>query len=184
MQEMRRKWSLLVAALLCGATLAVTAPGVSAQTSCAVTWGSLSKGGVPNPGAPIYNVRAGRHACFDRMVIDVRGPIGGYRVSYVPVVTGLATGDPIALRGTAFLSVTVGATDHYLNGTLSYPLAGKANLVNVTGYSTFRQVAWAESQEGLTQIGLGVRARLPFRVFVLAGPGTSSRLVVDVAHRW
>jgi hypothetical protein len=32
--------------------------------------------------------------------------------------------------------------------------------------------------------GLGVRARLPFRAFVLAGPADGSRLVVDVAHRW
>ncbi len=38
--------------------------------------------------------------------------------------------------------------------------------------------------EGYTTVGLGVRARLPFRVFELAGPGTGSRLVVDVAHRW
>jgi hypothetical protein len=29
-----------------------------------------------------------------------------------------------------------------------------------------------------------VRARLPFRVFSLAGPGAGSRLVIDVAHRW
>jgi hypothetical protein len=29
-----------------------------------------------------------------------------------------------------------------------------------------------------------VRARLPFRVFVLRGPGSGSRLVIDVAHRW
>ncbi|ADG76293.1 hypothetical protein Cfla_3416 [Cellulomonas flavigena DSM 20109] len=34
------------------------------------------------------------------------------------------------------------------------------------------------------QFGLGVRARLPFRAFVLAGPGSGSRLVVDVAHQW
>jgi hypothetical protein len=36
----------------------------------------------------------------------------------------------------------------------------------------------------ITKIGLGVRARLPFRVFALAGPGGGSRLVIDVAHRW
>ena len=56
--------------------------------------------------------------------------------------------------------------------------------VNVAGYTTFRQVAWAGSFEGQTSIGLGVRARLPFRVFTLAGPGGGSRIVVDVAHRW
>ena len=54
----------------------------------------------------------------------------------------------------------------------------------MAGYSTFRQVAWAGSFEGQTTVGLGVRARLPFRVFALTGPGTGSRLVIDVAHRW
>lgn len=184
MHGMRRRWSLWVTALVCGAGLAIAAPAVSAQTSCAITWGSLTKGGVPAPGAPIVNVRAGRHACFDRLVIDVRGPIRGYRVGYVTRVTGLASGEPVGLRGGARISIVVGATDHTPNGVPTYPLIGRSQLVNVTGFSTFRQVAWAESQEGLTQIGLGVRARLPFRVFVLAGPGTNSRLVVDVAHRW
>jgi hypothetical protein len=33
-------------------------------------------------------------------------------------------------------------------------------------------------------VGLGVRARLPFRVFKLDGPGEGSRLVIDVAHQW
>jgi hypothetical protein len=54
----------------------------------------------------------------------------------------------------------------------------------VTDYRTFRQVAFAGSFEGQTTIGLGVRARLPFRVLTLTGPGTSSRIVVDVAHSW
>jgi hypothetical protein len=56
--------------------------------------------------------------------------------------------------------------------------------VNVAGYSTFRQVAFTGSFEGQTLIGLGVRARLPMRAFVLDGPGDGSRLVIDVAHRW
>ena len=47
-----------------------------------------------------------------------------------------------------------------------------------------RQVAWAGSFEGQTTIGLGVRARLPMRAFVLNGPGDGLRVVVDVAHRW
>ncbi|EWC59406.1 hypothetical protein UO65_5352 [Actinokineospora spheciospongiae] len=42
-----------------------------------------------------------------------------------------------------------------------------------------RQLAWAGSWEGTTDLGLGVRARLPFRVFTLPG-----HVVVDVAHRW
>ena len=54
----------------------------------------------------------------------------------------------------------------------------------MAGYGTFRQVAWAGSFEGQSTIGLGVRARLPFRVLVLDGPGDDARLVVDVAHSW
>jgi hypothetical protein len=45
-------------------------------------------------------------------------------------------------------------------------------------------VASAGSFEGYTSLGLGVRARLPFQVFTLDGPGSGSRLVVDVAHFW
>jgi hypothetical protein len=54
----------------------------------------------------------------------------------------------------------------------------------VRGYPTFRHLAWAGSFEGQTTLGLGVRARLPFRVALLAGPGGGSRVVLDVAHRW
>jgi hypothetical protein len=58
------------------------------------------------------------------------------------------------------------------------------DLANASGFSTFRQAAWERSQEGRTAIGLGVRARLPFRVFVRAGQDVVSRIVVDVAHHW
>ena len=57
-------------------------------------------------------------------------------------------------------------------------------LIDTTHFRTFRHVAWAGSFEGMTTIGLGVTARLPFRAFVLPGPGDGSRLVIDVAHRW
>jgi hypothetical protein len=70
------------------------------------------------------------------------------------------------------------------NGAATYDPADDAEAVDVTGYSTFRQVAWAHSFEGSSTVGLGVRARLPFRVLVLDGPGDGSRVAVDVAHAW
>jgi len=173
-----------VLAVLVMTMVMVSAPGAAVGSSCAVTWGSLPKGGIPLPGPPMFDIRAGRHECFDRLVIDVRGVVQESRVKYVLGVTGLATGHPIPVRGGAVLSVIVGATDHDENGEPTYPRARQAELVDVTGFATFRQVRLAESQEGLTQVALGVRARLPFRVFVLAGPGAGSRLVIDVAHRW
>ncbi len=89
----------------------------------------------------------------------------------------------VPLRGNAFLRVfTARAYDD--NGKSTYNPANKNELTNVTGYQTFRQLADAGSFEGRTTLGLGVRARLPFRVFTLDGPGTGSRLVIDVAHHW
>jgi hypothetical protein len=66
----------------------------------------------------------------------------------------------------------------------TYRPADPSRAVAVGGFTTFRQVAFLGTHEAQTQIGLGVRARLPFRVFVLRGPGSGSRLVIDVAHRW
>lgn len=54
----------------------------------------------------------------------------------------------------------------------------------MTGYRALRQLAWAGSFEGHTSIGIGARARLPFRVLVLTGPGSIARIVIDVARRW
>lgn len=55
----------------------------------------------------------------------------------------------------------------------------------MSGYSTFRQVAWGGSFEGQSTIGLGVRARLPYRVLTLTDTATGrTRVVIDVAHRW
>jgi len=55
---------------------------------------------------------------------------------------------------------------------------------DVAGWDTFRQITEVGYYEALRQFGLGVRARLPFRVFTLSGPNDRSRLVIDVAHRW
>jgi hypothetical protein len=90
----------------------------------------------------------------------------------------------VPLRGGAKLRVVVRAPAYDENGA-TYEAANWNELVNVSGYRTFRQVAWAGSFEGQTTIGIGVRARLPMRAFVVRGAdGTGHRLIVDVAHHW
>jgi hypothetical protein len=89
-------------------------------------------------------------------------------------------GDVLPLRGGAFLQIV-------LQSPAQLATACPDELVDVTGYRTFRQVALAGNFEGVTSLGLGVRARLPFRVFTLAGiPGDAdgTRVVLDVAHSW
>ena len=67
-------------------------------------------------------------------------------------------------------------------GRVRHPSISPVPLPTVPGFSTFRSVTNAGSFEGQTTYGLGVRARLPFRVFTIAGG--HGRIVVDVAHHW
>ncbi|MET1156651.1 hypothetical protein [Arthrobacter sp.] len=177
-----RVW-LIAIVMAVGSALVAPVPA-SAAPYCGLVWGSLAKADSAMSQAKLTNVRTGQHYCFDRLVIDLNGPVGGYTVRYVPQVTQDGSGLPIPLRGQAFLQVTVNAPAYDDNGNATYNPANPNELTDVNGYQTFRQVAWAGSFEGYSSLGLGVRARLPFRLFTLAGPDTGSRLVVDVAHFW
>lgn len=174
----------LVIALAAG-VVPVVAATTSAQAApyCGITWGSQAKSSSTMVTGPLTAVRAGRHACFDRMVIDLKGKAPGYSVRYVSAVRTEGEGRLVPLRGGAKLLVVTRAPAYTSTGTPSYTPANPRELVNLTGYTTFRQAAWAGSFEGQTSIGLGVRARLPFRVFTIHD-ATGSRLVIDVAHRW
>jgi len=181
---MKTLLKFLTAAAVIGA-VALVAPGAqAADTSfCGITWGSLPKSGGALSTAPLTNVRAGRHDCYDRLVMDIRGARNGFEVRYVTQVHDQG-GTVIPLRGGAFLEIVLLDPAYDGSGASTYNPANPRELVNVSGWRTFRQAAWGGSFEGYTTIGLGVRARLPFRVFTLAGPGSSSRVVLDVAHRW
>lgn len=157
------------------APAAVGASSATAAPYCGIYWGSLAKSSSTMNATTLTGVRAGRHACFDRLVIDHRGPATGYDVRYVSQVTQDGSGFPVPVAGGARLQVVDRAARY------TTPPA----MPNVTGYTTFRQVKWAGSFEGQSTVGLGVRARLPFRVFTLNDTATgTSRLVIDVAHRW
>lgn len=184
-----RRFALLVSVV--GLVMALLAPTASAKAPyCGITWGSLTKA-VPDelsPG-PVTNARAGRHACFDRLVIDIANNTEptGYTVSYVDEFTQDGSGEAIPLRGAADLQITVNAPAHDGGYDPTVGWSAGDDAANVNGFSTFRQVVFGGSYEGYTQFGLGVRARLPFRVFRLAsapGQDASTRLVIDVAHRW
>lgn len=178
------KFPATLAALALAGGLGLAGAPPASAAYCGITWGSTAKASPTYSSAPITDVRSGRHTCFDRLVIDARAPVSGYRVGYVDQVTQPGSGASVPLRGGARLSVTVLAPAYDAAGRATYSPANRAELVDVAGYSTFRQVALAGSYEGQTTLGLGVRARLPVRVTVLPGPGTGSRVVIDIAHRW
>lgn len=200
--ELSQHWGRIVRPLVIAVSvgIALVAPGTAAAPAapaaatsesaagCAAQWGSLTKSRAPSTGKQITDVRSGRHLCFDRLVIDLNGRGAGrpgYQVKYVAHVRKDGSGHLVPLRGGAQLRVIVKAPAYDDDdGTPTYTAANWRELVDVGDYRTFRQVAWAGTFEGQTTIGLGVRARLPMRVFVLDGPGDGHRVVVDVAHAW
>jgi hypothetical protein len=173
-----------------------TADGVSAERSgsgaaCATQpWGTEPEVGSPvMSAAPLYLVRVGQHPCYDRVVFDVNGPDGvGYAVRYVPLVRADGSGKPVPVAGGAALEVVVrapflGTDNQGHQPSRRVPGVGE-NLVapsRVAAWSSLRQVAFAGSFEGQTTTAVGVRDRLPFRVFVTADGGYR-HVVVDISH--
>jgi len=178
------------------AALVLVVPALLVSTSaqavipyCNTTWGSLAKSSTAtaNPSAApsdLLGVRSGTHGCYDRLVLDVDGSSHGYRVEYVDQVRADGSGTVVPTAGGARLLVIAVAPAYDDAGRATYRPTDRAKLTDVTGHHTFRQVTWAGSFEGRTTLGVGVRARLPFRVFTLAGPEDSSRIVIDVARYW
>ena len=166
---------IIFAALLLALGVILVPQSASAEAFCGQHWGSLTKSDPTMAPGEINGYRTGQHDCYDRLVVDIDGAPGGYQVGYVSQVTADGSGAVVSTPGGAKLQVVV------RNPSFAPHPAG-ARLADVAGYRTFRSVVWAGSFEGQTTLGLGVRARLPFRVFTL--PGAHGRLVVDVAHRW
>lgn len=166
---MRIRLASLVVALMSLLFLVVFTPSASAVV-CSTPWGSLAKSSGTNnlSQSLVVGLRTGKHDCYDRLVIDTTGTVGAWRVLYVDAIRGIATGDPIPTAGGAKIQITV-----------FNPSRSPLSMPSVAGFSTFRQVVNAGTFEGVSEFGLGVRARLPMRAFVVG-----NRLVVDVAHHW
>jgi hypothetical protein len=183
--------SVLAAGLVGGAGAAAAthsagrAVGAAATPYCGITWGSTSKSGGTLSQASLIATRTGRHACYDRVVFEFNGRVSGYTVRYGQTYTD---GEGLALSpytaGAAQLTVTLQAPAYDDSHSSTYPHRTGDHVANVVRYETLRDVVFGGSHEGYTIFAVGARAQLPFRVFVLAGPGVHSRIVLDIAHKW
>ncbi|WP_431676972.1 AMIN-like domain-containing (lipo)protein [Kitasatospora sp. KL5] len=188
-----RRWITIPMALVLAGTGAVVVPTAASATApatvttCPTGWGSLPKAATATTGQhPLTNIRTGQHLCWDRMVLDIPGTSAsarvGYHVQYVSSLIQDGSGKTLPIRGGAIIEIVVVAPSYDPEtGNAVYPAKAGQPLpgVNLTGYNTFRDAKFGGSFEGQSQVGLGVRARLPFRVFQL-----DNRLVIDVAHSW
>ncbi|MFE0421934.1 hypothetical protein [Streptomyces sp. NPDC058953] len=190
----RQLGTVAVTLALTGATLAGAAGTAGAATTaagpagtpaaCSNPWGSGVKSAADPTTGHLSDIRTGRHACYDRMVFDIGATNRntGYHVGYVDAFHQDGSGDPIPVAGGAILQIYVNAPTRNLStGQETYPARGKQPLpgVDITGYQTFKDHKFGASFEGQSQVGLGVRAKLPFRV-----TRTTTQIVVDVAHAW
>jgi hypothetical protein len=172
-----------VTTILAGLVAALFAlPAQAANTTpsaCSTHWGTAPREkALPLTVAnEVHTVRAGQHACFDRLVVDLgvlRAP--GYKVSYVRAFYADGSGKLVRTSGQAKLLVVVRAP-----ATLSFAAVNR-HLVSVAGFAEFRQVVGLGSFERVTSIGLGLKAKEPFRVFEFRTASHKVELVIDVAH--
>jgi hypothetical protein len=150
---------------------------------CGITWGSQPKAVLQSTGAPVADARTGRHDCWDRLVVDLGGaPASGYDVRYVDSYRSLGLGPVVPVAGGAIVTVRAFAPANVTWRSGDHVVTPRQ--FSSGGYRTFRDLVYGGSNGLNTEFAVGVRARLPFRVFTLPGPGDNSRLVIDVAHRW
>src|SRR4051794_17024838 len=88
-------------ALVVTAGLALTSLPASADLGAPTSTASRSVSRSPSPIPRLFGIRTGRHATFDRVVLDLRGGAPGYRVGYVKTVREDGSGKAVDLRGRA-----------------------------------------------------------------------------------
>jgi hypothetical protein len=183
--------TLSAAGVIAASAMAAASPAAARTTgaatgaqphhaACSTHWGTNPKhrgSAMITVATRVLTVRARKHGCFDRLVIDLSG--GGrppFSARYVKHIVAEASGKILKVRGHAKLLIVVRGPA----GRHFHPNA--VNLADVSGFKTFRQVRGAGSFERVTAIGLGVRARLPFRVMEIGSAHSGWRIVIDVAH--
>lgn len=125
----------------------------------------------------LTDVRTGRHATFDRAVLDLTGGRPEFFIRVVDQLISDGSGLPVDLTGTHFLEVRLApAAAHDYDGRSTYTgpwRFGTPDLTNVAGF------AITGDFEGNLTVGLGAHHESWHRVFLLQAP---TRLVIDVGQ--
>lgn len=126
----------------------------------------------------LVGVRTSRHPGYDRVVFDLGGTgRPGWRVEYVSRPTADGSGEPVILRGKAFLRVTLrGLGLPYDTGI--EPIGDDTTRFPGTGTRAVAEIAPGGVFEGDQQAFIGLTGtERPFRVFTRTTP---ARVCVDV----
>lgn len=124
------------------------------------------------------DVRAGAHACFERVVFELQGTgaFPGYRVRYEdPPLIDDPRGEPVAVAGSAFIVVTIESWMTTMEGEGYHgPLR-----FTPTSVAHVKELVQLGNFEGMTTWAIGVDGKRPFQVATLDNP---PRLVIDIGN--
>jgi hypothetical protein len=190
----RRALAVLAASLVlipaCGDGPEKKAATVGAPTGdipgdCTFTGTPAPKAGPENaPVLLLSDVRVGTHDCYERVAFEFRpqegdsaGPLG-YKVEYQPgPVTQDGSGEPVAVKGNAYLVVRLTATGVDLTKETAPPTYTGPTSLEPAGAKSIRQVRRVGDFEGVLTWVVGLETPVPFTVTTEESP---FRLVVDV----
>ena len=146
------------------------APGAS--VSCPTGgWQSVPVGVTRHVAAPIMpvitGVRTAAHPeCgYDRLVLDITGPLPSFEVRYVPQLTADPSGRPIILPGQRYLLIT-------LQPAQAHDSSGRSAVTRVApalGYPVLKGYALVGDFEGVFTLALGLGGPASIRTGELPG---------------
>ncbi len=134
------------------------------------------------PGGPgptsVSDVEVARHVGFDRLVFHISGDgSAGWNVRYVQAAHSQGSGEPVEVRGSAVLEVTL--TNIGYPDDVAGPRYEGPRRIRPADTEAIREIVNDNVYEGRHVFFVGTVRQLPFRVFRLDGP---QRVVLDIQH--
>ncbi|MCF6378784.1 hypothetical protein L2K70_14310 [Nocardioides KLBMP 9356] len=123
----------------------------------------------------VRDVRFAVHDGFDRVVIDLTGPIPDYNTRYSRTFRYEGSGEPIPIRGRSGMWINLFAAGHRDDGGEVYEGPRLAR----PGFPCVKALAVGGDSEGVFSLVVALRRRADHRVIRLESP---RRLVIDFRH--
>ena len=118
------------------------------------------------------DLRVGAHRDYDRVVIEFRGGLPGYELSFVNSIEQAGSGRPVELAGAASFLITLEpASGHGEDGARTVPASADSG-----GLETVAEVRLIDDYEGQLRFAVGLNTQVEPEVQTLSDP---PRLVLD-----
>jgi hypothetical protein len=166
---------------------APTDPASTTASTAACTFSGATdpaKGGGDAPTRLLTDVRVGSHGCYERVTFELKpqtgdtdGPVG-WKAAYEPgPITEDGSGQPVKVKGGAFLVVTMSATGADLSQEAAPATYTGPASIEAADTTRIQQVRRTGDFEGVLTWVIGLDKQRPFHVTTETGP---ARVIVDI----